>query len=144
MQKIESGDDEAQVMEVHVINRNEFTIRDRFDGTEFEFPQDRAVSVPPDAALHIFGWFPEWTDKEGVKHVPNPVEMKRHVMKRFGWNTPAMAGGPGDIYYSNIKIKPVKYRLVPVRDLDEDLGPEIAKPKNKLLQAADEAQARRQ
>ena len=51
MNKLDEVEDEAQVMEVHVINRNDFTIQDRFDGTEFKFPQDKAVSVPPDATL---------------------------------------------------------------------------------------------
>ena len=151
MNKMDEVEDEATVMEVHVINRNDFTIQDRFDGTEFKFPQDKAVSVPPDAALHIFGWFPEWTDEEGNKHTPNPDDMKKHVMRRFGWNRPALAGGPGDLYYSNIKIKPVRYRMVPVKELDEeDKAALPAKPTNRitqgarLSQAVDEAMARHQ
>src|SRR5215469_17144580 len=135
-------DDEPQVMEVHVINRNEFTIRDMFDGTEFEFPQDKAVSIPPDAALHIFGWFPDWTDEEGKLHTPSEAAMRAHITRRFGWNTPAFSGGTGDIFYSNIKIKPVKFRLVPVKEPEEeDVKPSVpaVTQKTRLMQAVDEA-----
>jgi len=137
---------EPQVMQVQIINRNTFTIRDMFDGIEFIFPPNRPVVIPVDAAHHIFGWFSPYQDQEGRKHEPDAAEMRRHVMRRFGWNTPGMSE-TGDIYYEHLKLKPIIYRMVPVAVDDQENLPVAAAPtpptrRNKLMEAAEAAASR--
>ena len=57
-------DENITVGGVQVINRNEFTIADMFDGIPFTFAPNKALTIPPDAANHIFGWSPEATKDE--------------------------------------------------------------------------------
>lgn len=137
---------EPQVMQVRVINRNTFAISDMFDGTEYFFEPNAPVSIPIDAAHHIFGWYPKWTDDDGHEHAPQPEEMRRHVQKRFGWNTPAYAGGQGDIFYDLLTIQPIVYRMVPVNAEDAEEEAQTSMPQtpirkhvNKLMAAADRA-----
>lgn len=62
------------VEKVRVINRNAFTIRDRYDGIPYEFPPGKQVMLLPEVATHILGY-------------PGDVEdMHRHMAKRWGWN----------------------------------------------------------
>lgn len=140
-------DSGPQVMQVRIINRNSFPLTDMFDGTPYTFEPNVPLAIPVDAAHHIFGWFAPYEDQHGNKHEPDPTEMRRHTMRRFGWNTPAMAE-VGDIYYSHIKLSPITYRMVPVPiDGDDDEIPpakpiEPPKKQGKLMRAADEAAAR--
>jgi hypothetical protein len=141
MDQLDPFDDEPQVMQVRVTNRNTFSIDDMFDGTKFLFEPSRPITIPVDAAHHIFGWFAPFTDSEGHRHEPDPTEMRRHTMRRFGWNTPAMEK-VGDIYWQHIDIKPIVYRMVPVAaEEDEPLpAPQLPKPSgrvNKVMAAAD-------
>jgi hypothetical protein len=143
------GDDEPQVMQVRVVNLNDFDIKDMFNGIPYTFSANglKPQSLPIDAANHIFGWFPTYRteDKDGNIHVhkPDPVEMKRHIMKRWGWNTPSMMeGSRGQMFYENIKLDPIKYRMVPI-EVDEEGNPLKSSngraPKtNKLMDAAAE------
>jgi hypothetical protein len=127
--------DTPQVMNVKIVNRNDFVITDRFDGVPYVFEPNRPVSVPIDAANHIFGWYPG----------ADPALVKRHVQKRFGWNTPAMeSSGQNNRFFGNIEITPILYRMVPVEvdESGEAIEPtDSAKraPKvNKMMAAADE------
>lgn len=126
--------DQPQIMNVKIVNRNDFPISDRFDGVPYVFESNHPVSVPIDAANHIFGWFP------GV----DPEIVKRHVQKRFGWNTPAMvAEGQHNRFFGAIEITPILYRMVAVelddegRELDP-VSPAVRRaPKvNRLMEAA--------
>jgi hypothetical protein len=144
MQIIEEEDTEPQVMNVRVVNLNDFDIPDMFNSVPFTFKahgKSPAV-IPVDAAHHIFGWFPPYRDQKGDWVEPDPVEMKRHIMRRWGWNTPAMIEGDrGQIFYDNIKIAPIVYRMVPI-DLDNDGQPiknGRAPKTNKLMDAVDRA-----
>jgi hypothetical protein len=125
---------QPQIMNVKVVNRNDFPISDRFDGVPYTFPENVPISLPIDAANHIFGWFPS-VDLSNVE---------RHVKKRMGWNTPEMvADGRADSFYKKIEITPILYRMVPV-EVDED-GEPLGKraPKvNKTMAAVDAAEAR--
>jgi hypothetical protein len=108
-------DQDPQVMQVKVINRNDFLIRDMFDGVAYDFHPNRPVSIPIDAANHIFGWWPPFNDDEGHRHEVEPEMMKRHIMKRLGWNTPAMQqDGRSELFYKNLVVQPIFYRMVPV------------------------------
>lgn len=107
-----------QTMAVRVVNHNTFMMEDRFDGTLYQFPPDRPVQLPIDAAHHIFGWFPAWTDQDGREHKPDERAVRLHVQRRFGWNTPGMEV-QADIFFEHISIQPVVYRLVPVTQEEE-------------------------
>jgi hypothetical protein len=68
--------DDPQIHRLRVINRNEFIIRDRYDGVPYNFVPDEYVDLPLDAAQHILGY---------------PAErdvMNLHMAKRWGWNRP--------------------------------------------------------
>lgn len=143
--------DNPQTMAVMVTNKNRFPIRDRFDGREYVFVPDYPTEVPIDAANHIFGWFPQWTDENDVIHKPDPVAMRLHLQRRWGWNTQKMED-KADIFFDKIEIKAVQYRMVPIED--EEIAPnplktvpsvpdDAARRPNKLMQAVDEAAARR-
>ncbi len=38
-----------------VLNKNEFDLRDRFDGRDYVFPSGKKVAITEEAARHIFG-----------------------------------------------------------------------------------------
>jgi hypothetical protein len=109
----EDNDLEPEIMAIRVINSNDFAISDRFDGVPYVFEPNHATAVPIDAAFHIFGWHRE----------VDPAYMKNYVMKRFGWNTPAMLeSGRAELFYSGLKFQPIMYRMVPV-EVDESGAP---------------------
>lgn len=131
---------EPQVMKVKVINRNEWTISDMFDGVPYDFPSNVAISIPIDAAYHIFGWHPE-VDRKA---------MRAYCQKRFGWNTPAMQqGSKGDLFFDRLTIEPIYYRMIEVpAEQAQETAPqqEIIPPRaprlNKMMAAAEEAAGR--
>lgn len=134
-------ENEVHVGGVRVVNKNDFEIVDRFDGVPFTFEPNKPVTIPPDAANHIFGW----------AHGATEDEMLVYCQKRHGWNTPqAIKAGDHLKFFHNIEMKPVRFRMVEVAE-DEDSLPTIAEPPraprkqtgNKLMQAANEAEARR-
>ena len=137
---------QPQTLHLRVYNLNSFELRDRFDGTEYILPAAGQLDYPIDAAFHIFGWH------EGVE----PQVMKRHCQKRFGWNTPSMVkDGAADVYWEQLKFRPIQYRLVPEEVEGEPSPPDpepreaaaAGEPKrrrNPILTATDEAQARHQ
>ena len=68
--------DDPQIHRLRVINRNDFAIRDRYDGVPYIFTPDEYVDLPLDAAQHILG-YPADRDV-----------MELHMAKRWGWNRP--------------------------------------------------------
>ena len=98
--------DTPRILHVRVTNKNTFTLKDRFDGVPYTFEPHIAISIPADAAAHIFGWY------DGVE----PEVMRRFCKKRFGWNTPEMEKeGKPDKFCDALEIKPMLYRLVPMQ-----------------------------
>lgn len=131
--------DQPQIMNVKIVNRNDFEIADRFDGVPYVFAPNHPVSVPIDAANHIFGYFPG-VEKEIVR---------RHCQKRFGWNTPSMVQeGQHNRFFDAIEITPIMYRMVAVEvdeDGEEPVSPANGRPRapktNRLMEAAGAAGA---
>lgn len=132
---------------VRVVNNNEFTIKDMFDGIPFTFDPGKPVTIPPDAAGHIFGWRADAT----------PDEMLVYCQKRHGWNTPEVVrAGDHTKWFGKLELKPVRFRMVEVPDDEADLPTIAESPRrgpgrppssshpNKLMQAADAAEARRE
>lgn len=96
---------ERTLISLRVVNHNEFTIEDRFDGVPYTFEPEKSVAVPSDAALHMFGWFP------GV----DMLVVKNHLTKRWGWNTPDIINQKlNDKYFAALSFKPVTYKIVEV------------------------------
>ena len=94
-----------RILHVRVINHNDFVISDMYDSVPYVFAPHAPVSIPVDAAAHIFGW---WENCD-------PAAMKRYVQKRFGWNTPDMQkSNQHEEFFKKIDIKPMLYRLVPM------------------------------
>jgi hypothetical protein len=125
--------EQPQIMNVKIVNRNDFNISDRFDGVPYVFESNRPISLPIDAANHIFGWFPG----------ADPVAVRRHMQKRFGWNTPDMVReGQNERFVDAIEITPILYRMVPV-EIDEEgepVSPSKRAPKvNRMMAAVDDA-----
>jgi hypothetical protein len=132
----DENDLEPEIMAIRVINHNDFRISDRFDGVPYVFEPDKPLAIPVDAAFHIFGWHRE----------VDPAIMKNYVMKRFGWNTPAMLeSGKAELFYDGLKLQPIMYRMVPI-EVDEGGTPlrkERGPKPNKLLDAVAEREAAR-
>ena len=136
---------EATVGGVRVVNNNDFVITDRFDGIPFTFNPGKAETIPPDAANHIFGW-------RNVREDETPESLKADMLlycqKRHGWNTPEVVRAGDHVrWFGKLDIKPVRFRMVEVPDDENDLptvasAPRVPRP-NKLMDAADAAEARR-
>jgi hypothetical protein len=137
---------EPQVLSLRVINFNDFAIVDRFDGTVFRFDTNIPKDVPIDAAHHIFGWFPPFTDKDGERREVDPEIMRAHCQRRFGWNTPKLVeSGAADEFFKRLQFRPIMYRMVPMLMDEEEEKTEVqnrAPKTNKMMAAADEAQSR--
>lgn len=106
----------SHAVQVRIVNRNEFDIRDRYDGVWYLFPGSKNPKEPskpalisPQAAGHIFGYRP-WPD---VPEDEIEEAMITYCAKRHGWNTSAHhAQGLHRRYWENIEITPVRMRLV--------------------------------
>jgi hypothetical protein len=107
------------LISLKVVNHNEFTITDMFDGVPYVFETDKSVSVPSDAALHILGWYP------GV----DMLVVKNHVQKRWGWNTPELVNSKAhDKYFAGLSFKPVTYKVVEVPEEVTEQEDELPNP----------------
>ena len=100
-------------MQLEIVNGNDFTINDFFDGIPLKFPPGETVTVSPQVGLHCFGY-------------PGDVgDMAVHMAKRYGWSGRdyLRAEGTGDgppryaILAGKITIKPVYFEL---RRVDRD------------------------
>jgi hypothetical protein len=115
-----SDTEPPRILHVRVINKNDFPITDMYDSVPYTFVPNMPVTIPVDAAAHIFGWW------EGC----DPAVMKRHCQKRFGWNTPEMqSANQHEEFYKRLELKPMLYRLVPMQVAEEtpDLPPNKAR-----------------
>jgi hypothetical protein len=96
---------------LRVTNNNDFEINDRYDGVPYIFEAGKVLTVPPEAALHIFGWHP------GIE----PRVVETHVTKRWGWNTPAfMENGNAKKFFAKLEFKPVTFKTVEVISGEDD------------------------
>lgn len=71
---------------IKVTNKNNFDIRDYFDGIPYTFAEDTPINVPLDAMEHIFGvHFP--ADEAILKSHEWRQEAFLAVSRRWGWNS---------------------------------------------------------
>jgi len=110
---------------LEVVNNNDFTIADMFDGIPIEFPPGVKVDCTPAIAHHLFGYPGDDRDRA------------MHMARRFGWSTKdyLMPVGPSDDtprymkLAGNIVITPIFFQLVRVNPNDPiklDTGDEDA------------------
>lgn len=91
---------------VKVTNNNDFDLDDHFDGRRYEFPTGKSVSIPFDAACHIFG-------VEHPDQLKDKDKLLTHVCRRWGWNTKEMIKDKENVNrFANIKIVLVSYKVV--------------------------------
>jgi len=94
------------IMQLEVINGNDFPIEDFFDGIPIRFPEGETVTISPEVALHCFGYPGE------------PRDRALHMAKRYGWSGRdyLIAVGDREPKYvqlaAKIIIKPVFFDLV--------------------------------
>lgn len=124
------------IMQFEIINHNNFTIPDHFDGVPIRFPPNEVVTVSPDVALHCFGYPGEFLDRAA------------HMAKRYGWSSRDFLRpeGPADsqpryvILAGNVEIRPVYYELVrrnPDAPIPADDGREPDTPREPVSAGAD-------
>jgi hypothetical protein len=56
---------------MQVINHNEFVLKGRFAGKDYDFPPEKPVIIPFDAMKHIFGFGLDKDDRQGRAAVLN-------------------------------------------------------------------------
>jgi hypothetical protein len=96
---------------LRIVNGNDFAIEDRYDGVPYVFEAGKALTVPPEAALHIFGW------KPGL----DPRAIETHITRRWGWNTPKfMESGDAKKFFAKLEFKPVTFKTVEVVSGEDD------------------------
>lgn len=96
---------ERTIQSLKVLNDNPFVIKDMCDGVPYEFETGKPLTIPADAALHIFGWY------AGV----DINVVRQHVQKRWGWNTPKITeSGDHNKFFDKLTFHPVTFRLVEV------------------------------
>jgi hypothetical protein len=70
---VPQADQAAAFTALEVVNNNDFTIEDRFDGVPKRFPPGEVVPCSQAECLHYFGW-------------PGELEERaQHMARRFGW-----------------------------------------------------------
>lgn len=103
---------QPQISHVKITNNNPFEIKDRYDNIPYAFPPGKPVSIPLGAARHIFGFHLESGEREVFDY----------MSRRFGWNKPGQ-DEEARLYFSNMEIKPIAYRLVEVGSPDDKPDP---------------------
>ena len=98
---------EPAVMMVEVTNRNDFEIRDMYDGVPIVFPVNESVTISPAQAMHCFGYPGEDADRAV------------HMARRYGWggreNLAWVPGTRTPIFAEfalKVELKPIYYDLV--------------------------------
>lgn len=101
---------------VKVTNGNDFDLDDHFDGRRYEFPAGKTVSIPFDAACHIFG-------VEHPEQLKDKDKLLSYVCRRWGWNTKEFTATKEHIKrFDNIKIVLGAYKVMADDGSMEDEG----------------------
>lgn len=100
------------VPQIRVTNKNTFDIKDMHDSVEYEFPKGESITIPYDAACHMFG-----VDKD-------EKDAFHYIVRRRGWNTSKhQDDGTDRKYFGNLYFEVVKYEIREVarqvRDKDD-------------------------
>ncbi len=92
-----------------VLNKNPVPFTDYYDGIPFSFEPKKPINIPPDAALHIFG-YPGGEITDELR-----THMQRHTTRRWGINTPTdLAEKRDEKVFRNFDLKPVFFQVTEV------------------------------
>jgi len=118
MDQVPTAPTGEQISQVKIINKNDFTIIDHFDGVKFTFPPKKPVRVPAQVASHVFGFRP-WPEIAS-DDLDDPKSLKAQMIKycamRHGWNAPKPPEYAAKCF-NNIDMTVV--RLHVVEEIDE-------------------------
>lgn len=109
------------VLHVKVTNNNKSTIEDRYDGILYEFKPGVAVSVPYEAACHIFGVDFE-PDENGEIDPGLREAMFLHLQRRWGWNRTK------ELEKSRNAFERLEFHLTHMKLVEESTNIELPKP----------------
>lgn len=101
---------------VKVRNDHHLTIEDRYDGILYVMPANKEVSIPYDAACHIFGvqFAEQGIDRDAIF---------RHLQKRWGWNRT-------DTEHQALKrFRALSFSLVAVSIVESPVEEDLAEPR---------------
>lgn len=109
------------VIHVKVTNNNKNTIEDRYDGILYKFEPGKAVSIPYEAACHIFGvdFAP---DENGVLNDDLREQMFLRLGRRWGWNRTKEAER------NRNQFDKLDFSLTHMRLVEEPMDAELPKP----------------
>jgi hypothetical protein len=123
---------EHRIVNVRVTNETKppVTFSDDYNGVHYVFEPNRTVSIPLDAAKHIFGYDIKNADTQS---------MFEHICKRWGWNTPENVKdnfAAIKLIWSKLSFAPVAVKMVEhaivdptaLEDAPEEVPPAKAAP----------------
>jgi hypothetical protein len=96
---------------VNVLNSNDFTIEDRYDGVLYTFAPGTALTIPVEAAKHILGFNEETRQADFL-----------HVQRRWGWNVKDAKNDTlshAKEWFKNIIVRPVYFETVEIVSMSE-------------------------
>lgn len=98
--------------QIKVTNRNDFAIRDMYDGIPYVLGAMEQVNVPYEAACHIFGVrFVADGEAHSLEALRDPIF--HHVVKRWGWNrAEVIKDRLHEKWFANIEFKLIALTLV--------------------------------
>lgn len=100
------------VTRVRITNRNDFVIKDKFNGVAYVFAPSKPVECIPEVAAHIFGFRPEFLSL-GEEEAERA--MTTYCAKRHGWNR---AADESDVEGTELKLareRLAKIDIQPIR-----------------------------
>lgn len=102
-----------QVAQVKVVNKNDFTLIDHYDGVKFVFPPKKPVRLPPQVAAHIFGFrtWPKIASDDPEDPDSQAAQAIKYCAIRHGWNAPKPPEYAAHCF-NNIDIQVVKLHVV--------------------------------
>lgn len=109
--------------QVKVTNKNDFVIREMFDGIPYVLMPKEPVNIPYDAACHIFGVRfapgPEGHPQDGLREA-----IFNHVVRRWGWNrSEIISTGKHMAWFDKIEFKLIALSVVEAAVVDDEKQP---------------------
>lgn len=114
-----------------VTNGNDFDLRDRFNGIDYDFPAGASVAIGEDAAAHIFG-FGEGDKiptliRQGWMKVSNDEAAAREILNRFSFDIQPQVI-PGEIVVRSEPAPPLEPSEIDSDDENSEIRQAIVQP----------------
>jgi hypothetical protein len=114
------------ITQVRVTNRNKFDIEDMYDGIAYNMKSNTPISMPYEAACHIFG--ADFSQGDSARE-----QAFKHVQRRWGWNRTDRLKQARD-HFDRIEFEVTKMVMVEQKmeeALPEPVEHEVARGKKK-------------